>query len=274
MTDQYAVFGHPIGHSKSPKIHALFAQQTGQDLVYIAQDVPAETFPQALGAFRDAGGQGLNCTVPLKTLAYSAAHELSDRAQCAGAVNTLALKPDGGWFGENTDGMGLTRDLEENLGLTLRGSRILILGAGGAVRGILHPLLGRTPTRLTIANRNQEKAGELARLFAPMGEIETLAYDQLSASTYDLILNATAASLDQQLPPLPDGILAEQAVCYDLAYANQPTPFVRWGREQGAKLSVDGIGMLVEQAAEAFLLWRGVRPMSGPVLERLNGERG
>jgi shikimate dehydrogenase len=271
--DRYAVFGHPIGHSQSPRIHRLFAEQTGQTLTYTAEDVTPEIFEPSVKAFFQTGGRGLNCTVPLKELAFRLADTLSDRAQRSKAVNTLALRDDGMIFGENTDGVGLVRDLIHNLGLDLTGQRILILGAGGATRGILEPLLQRQPSRLTIANRTPEKAAQLATEFGDIGPITGGGFATLAGGDFDLILNATAASLSGDLPNLPPDILAQDGACYDLAYGREPTAFVRWGLEQGARLSVDGIGMLVEQAAEAFHLWRGIRPDTAPVIAELNVSR-
>lgn len=273
MTDRYAVFGHPISHSKSPRIHTLFAEQTGQALVYTAEDVPSESFEATARGFFENGGKGLNCTVPLKELAYSFADKLSERAQRAKAVNTLALLPDGSILGDNTDGAGLVRDLTHNLGLALAGKRVLVLGAGGATRGILAPLLELEPARLWVANRTVSKAETLAAEFSDLGTVGASGFEGLAGECFDVILNATAASLGGDLPPLPDGILAKGGACYDLAYGKAPTPFVRWGIEAGAALSVDGLGMLVEQAAEAFGLWRGVRPETGPVLAALDSER-
>jgi shikimate dehydrogenase len=271
--DRYAVFGHPIGHSQSPRIHRLFAEQTGQTLTYTTEDVTPEIFEPSVKAFFQTGGRGLNCTVPLKELAFRLADTLSDRALRSKAVNTLALRDDGMIFGENTDGVGLVRDLIHNLGLDLTGQRILILGAGGATRGILEPLLQRQPSRLTIANRTPEKAAQLATEFGDIGPITGGGFATLAGGDFDLILNATAASLSGDLPDLPPDILAQDGACYDLAYGMEPTAFVRWGLEQGARLSVDGIGMLVEQAAEAFHLWRGVRPDTAPVIAELNVSR-
>ena len=274
MTDRYAVFGHPIGHSKSPRIHTLFAAQTGQEMDYRAMDVPPESFEAALATFLAAGGKGLNCTVPLKELAFRKADALTDRAKRAGAVNTLAVQADGRLLGDNTDGSGLLRDLMVNLDLQIAGKSLLILGAGGAVRGILEPLLRECPQRLAIANRTAGKAKQLALEFEDLGRIESGGYEELAGQRFDLILNATAASLSGDVPPLPAGLLNPNGVCYDLAYGTEPTAFVRWGMGIQAARNVDGIGMLVEQAAEAFLLWRGVRPDTRPVIRLLNAERG
>lgn len=272
--DRYAVFGHPISHSQSPRIHALFAGQTGQSIQYTARDVPAESFQQALVRFIEEGGKGLNCTVPLKELAWRAANKTSERAARAKAVNTLSVGTNGELFGDNTDGTGLLRDLSVNLGLSIKGSRVLLLGAGGASRGILQPLLAENPQLLVIANRTAGKAETLAQEFADLGAVEARGFEHLVGGGFDLILNATAASLSGELPQLPEGILNTGGACYDLAYGRTPTAFVRWGESQGAAVSVDGLGMLVEQAAEAFFIWRGVRPQTRAAIDLLNSERG
>ncbi len=267
--DRYAVFGHPIRHSKSPFIHSQFAEQTNQNILYSSQDVDLPQFEDAARTFFLNGGMGLNCTLPLKEAAFRFANACSARADRARAVNTLVLRPDGTLFGDNTDGAGLLRDLTVNLGLNLAGTRVLILGAGGASRGIIAPLLEMALEHLVIANRTASRALLLADEFAALGNVSGCGFAELADSQYELILNATAASLTGQLPPLPDGLLAPGACCYDLAYAQEPTSFVRWGQAHGASISVDGVGMLVEQAAEAFLLWRGVRPETAPVIRRL-----
>lgn len=273
--DQYAVFGHPIKHSKSPRIHQTFASQTGQTLSYTAEDVPAEHFDQSVTQFFAGNGKGLNCTVPLKELAFQRADQLTERAQFAKAVNTLALQEDGSILGDNTDGIGLVTDLTVNHKISLKDRRILILGAGGATRGIISPLIGQAPSQLLIANRTVSKAIVLAEEFSELTEnIRGCGFSELEGRQFDIILNATSASLSNQLPPLPDGLLAEQGICYDLAYANEATAFVRWGLENSASKSLDGVGMLVEQAAEAFYLWRHIRPETAPVIRLLNSERG
>lgn len=272
--DRYAVFGHPIRHSQSPRIHALFAEQTGERLTYTAEDVPPDAFDRSVRDFFRQGGRGLNCTVPLKELAFRLADTLSERARRGKAVNTLALQTGGAIHGDNTDGVGLVRDLTRNLGITLTGQRILILGAGGAARGILEPLLQLRPARLTMANRTADKAIRLAAEFSDLAPVTGCGLAALEGQSYDIILNATAASLSGELPALPEGLLAPEGYCYDLAYGKEPSLFVRWGHENGARLSIDGIGMLVEQAAEAFHLWRGIRPDTAPVIQRLNRERG
>lgn len=274
VADRYAVFGHPVSHSKSPAIHALFAAQTRQALTYAALDVDAPEFEKSAREFFARGGKGINCTVPLKELAFGFAQVRSERAERARAVNTLALRPDGAVFGDNTDGAGLLRDLTGNLKLHLDGKRILVLGAGGAARGILQPLLEMRPQRLLIANRSVGKAEVLASEFRDLGAVEACGFDALDGLSFDLVLNATAASLSGDVPPLPAGLLERNGCCYDLAYATGATAFVRWGREAGAALCVDGIGMLVEQAAEAFRVWRGIYPETAPVIAALNQDRG
>lgn len=271
--DRYAVFGQPIKHSKSPRIHHLFAEQTGQMMIYTAQEVGPDDFPRLAEEFFGRGGKGLNCTVPLKELAFAFANQLTNRARLSKAVNTLSLEQDGAVLGDNTDGCGLVTDLTANHAIALKGIDILILGAGGATRGILGPLLERSPTGIVIANRTVDKAINLADEFAALGPIEGCGFDQLKDRRFDLILNATSASLTGQLPPLPETLLSENGCCYDLAYGNDPTPFVRWGRNHNARKSLDGLGMLVEQAAEAFFVWRGIRPETKAVLNLLNAER-
>lgn len=271
--DRYAVFGQPIKHSKSPRIHRIFAQQTGQSLVYDAEEVAPARFEETVARFFANGGKGLNCTVPLKELAWRLAGQTTGRARAAKAVNTLALQTDGSILGDNTDGIGLVADLTRNHSIPLRGRRILLLGAGGAARGILAPLLEQTPQTLVIANRTADKAVALAREFAGHANIQGCGFEALTGTSFDLILNATSASLSDELPPLPEQLLAANGDCYDLAYADKPTAFVRWGRQQNARQSLDGLGMLVEQAAEAFLIWRGVRPETAPVIQILNSER-
>ncbi len=266
--DHYAVFGHPITHSKSPLIHRLFALQRGEEILYTAQDVPPQCFEVAVRTFHAGGGRGLNCTVPLKEQAFRLAEEVSPRAALSEAVNTLLWRNEH-LFGDNTDGAGLLRDLTVNLGLSLEHRRILLLGAGGAARGILGPILEQNPQKVVIANRTTSRAEALARRFGNLGPVEITDFLQLAGSQFDLILNATAAGLQGELPPLPDGLVVPGGCCYDLMYGDEPTPFVRWGKAQGAKLGVDGLGMLVEQAAEAYLLWRGVRPKTVPVIAEL-----
>ncbi len=269
--DHYAVFGSPINHSKSPRIHRLFAEQTQQNLDYVAQEVNAENFVAAVTEFFAQGGKGVNCTVPLKELAYQFADIKTERAKSAKAVNTLALQIDGSILGDNTDGVGLVTDLTVNHGIELENQRVLILGAGGATRGIILPLLDQQPDCLVVANRTIEKALTLAIEFNH--SLEGCGFHTLENRQFDVILNATSASLSDELPTLPENLLAENGVCYDLAYSNTPTTFVRWGKLQNASKNLDGLGMLVEQAAEAFFLWRGVRPDTKTVIDLLNAER-
>ena len=272
--DQYAVMGNPIAHSKSPRIHALFAKQTGQRLVYTAIQVDHGGFQQALGNFQASGGKGLNVTVPFKREAWELVDERSARAQRAGAVNTIALRADGVLFGDNTDGAGLIRDLRDNSGATLTGQRVLILGAGGAVRGVLAPLLEERPALLIIANRTADRATELAQEFSALGPVSGCGFDALPGKQFDLLINGTSASLHGDLPPLPDDVLTPGAFCYDLMYGAQPTVFMRWAQQHGAAKVLDGLGMLVEQAAEAFFVWRGIRPHTVPVITQLRAEMG
>jgi shikimate dehydrogenase len=266
--DQYAVMGHPIAHSQSPRIHTLFAAQTGQNLEYRAILVEPGDFVAAARAFQADGGKGLNVTVPFKQDAWVFADLLSARAERAGAVNTLSFGSSG-VQGDNTDGPGLVRDLTVNHRYPLAEKRILLLGAGGAARGILQPLLAEKPAQLVIANRTAEKALGLALRFNDLGRVSACGFAELAERRFDLIINATAAGLDDAVPPLPDDVLAAEGWCYDLMYGREPTAFVRWGREHGASQSLDGLGMLVEQAAEAFHLWRGVWPDTAPVIAAL-----
>lgn len=269
--DRYAVMGNPISHSKSPRIHNLFAAQTGQRMEYTAIQVDVGGFTQAVGNFGAAGGKGLNITVPFKQEAWQLMTERSERAERAGAVNTI--KFDGGkLFGDNTDGVGLVNDLTINHRIELKGKRLLLMGAGGAARGVLAPLLAQQPARLVIGNRTVDKAVELATAFADLGNVSGSGYDSLADQQFDLIINATAASLQGQLPPLPDNLPAGNACCYDMMYGAEPTVFMQWAGGQGAAMVLDGLGMLVEQAAESFFIWRGIRPDSRSVIQILRNE--
>ncbi|MCE3251740.1 MAG: shikimate dehydrogenase [Cellvibrio sp.] len=265
MTDLYAVFGNPINHSKSPHIHRQFAEQTGQDMHYTKQLINEGEFEQAIQDFFAQGGKGLNITVPFKLKAFDFAQKRTARAERAGAVNTLARLSDGSILGDNTDGIGMIHDMH-NLGWELEGKRILILGAGGAVRGILQPLLEEKPAQVIIANRTQSKAEELARSFHDLGDVHAKSFDQLQGEIFDLVINGTSASMQGELPPLPDNLLAANACCYDMMYGPEPTIFLRWARERGAAQVADGLGMLIGQAAEAFYLWRQIRPEVVPVI--------
>ena len=266
--DQYVVFGNPIGHSKSPLIHRLFADQTGQQLEYSTLLTPLDDFSMcAQGFFKQ--GLGANVTVPFKEEAYRLVDSLTPRAQRAGAVNTLSKLADGTLQGDNTDGAGLVRDLTVNAGVQLAGKRILLLGAGGAVRGVLEPLLAHNPASLVIANRTVEKAEQLAREFADLGPVAASGFSWLQEPV-DLIINATSASLAGELPPISASLIEPgKTVCYDMMYGKEPTPFCRWASEHKAAKVLDGLGMLAEQAAEAFFIWRGVRPDTAPVLDEL-----
>jgi shikimate dehydrogenase len=273
--DRYAVIGHPISHSKSPLIHAAFAQATGQHLEYGAIDGGAEPggFQAAVDAFRAAGGRGMNVTVPFKLEAFAYAGQLSARAQAAGAVN--ALKFEGSQcHGENFDGVGLVRDIEHNLGLPLRGRRVLLLGAGGASRGALFPLLEAGPAQLLVANRTASKAQALVQEFVARGASAAVlqggGFDALQALTtpgFDVVINATSASLGTELPPLPPAVFAPGSLAYEMMYGKGLTPFLHVAQQAGAARLADGVGMLVEQAAESFLWWRGVRPQTAAVIE-------
>lgn len=266
---RYAVMGNPVAHSKSPAIHAAFARQCGHSLSYEAIHVDSGGLAQALGNFQAAGGKGVNITVPFKQEACALSEALSPRAQQAQAVNTLMFQADGTRYGDNTDGVGLVRDILRNHGGVIAGRRVLLLGAGGAARGVIGPLLAEHPARLVIANRTPDRAADLAAAFSGAGEITGGGFPALAGQSFDLIINATAASLQHDMPPLPDGIVAAGGWCYDMMYGAQPTLFMRWAEQQGAAKSLDGLGMLVEQAAEAFLLWRGILPDTAPVIAAL-----
>jgi len=267
--DHYAVMGNPVAHSKSPRIHALFAEQTHQQLRYEAILVEKDGFNNAVAEFLQRGGKGLNITVPFKQDAWALAHTRSERAERAGAVNTLILDQDGRHLGDNTDGTGLVRDLLQNHGVTLKNKRLLLVGAGGAARGVIEPLLGENPGLLVIANRTKEKAVELARLFCELGHVEGCGLDAVAGQSFDLIINATAASLTGQVPALPDSVITADSSCYDMMYGDKPTAFMDWAKQRGATHCMDGLGMLVEQAAESFYLWRDVRPDTSPVIQAL-----
>src|SRR5574343_278689 len=271
MTDRYAVFGNPTAHSKSPAIHAAFADQTSQALTYEALLAPLGGFAGALAEFMSAGGRGANVTVPFKEDAYRLAGQLTERAARAGAVNTLQLS-DGRIAGDNTDGAGLVADIKGNLGVPLAGKRILLLGAGGASRGVIAPLLAEQPAALDVANRTASKAVELAAVFADLGRIHGGAFADFAGLQYDVVINATSASLSGEALPLPTGLFADGALAYDLMYGKGETPFLALARMQGAAVCADGLGMLVEQAAEAFFVWRGVRPATAPVLAALRAQ--
>ncbi len=299
MTDKYAVIGNPIAHSKSPQIHKLFAQQTGQDISYEAILAPPNGFAATVERLRREGYKGCSITVPFKFEAFQAATQLSERAQAAKAVNTLKFD-DHTILGDNTDGMGLVRDIENNLGFPLKGLRVLLMGAGGATYGAVLPLLD-AGVKLSVVNRTLDKAQQLGKAFAARGRIAVFGYADLDGKTFDCVINATSSGLSGEMPPLPrndriplsppfakegvkvpssmngeaevppfakggpGGIFAPGALVYDMMYGRE-TPFMKFAREQGAAIVSDGLGMLVEQAAEAFFIWRGVRPDTAPVI--------
>lgn len=267
MTDRYAVVGHPVAHSKSPRIHGLFAAQTRQDMRYEALLAPLDGFVATVRDFMAVGGRGMNVTVPFKEEAFRLADTLTPRARAAGAVNTLAFH-EGRIVGDNTDGAGLVADIRDNLGLALKGKRLLLLGAGGAVRGCLLPLLGEGPSPLLIANRTADKALVLAREFG--AGVAGCGFGDLAGLSFDIIINGTSAGLAEVALPLPPGLFAPGALAYDMVYGRQ-TPFLTQAAAAGARCA-DGLGMLVEQAAEAFLVWRGLRPETAPVLKLLRQE--
>ena len=264
--DQYGVVGHPVGHSLSPFIHGLFARETGQQMSYRLYDVQPEEFTERIRAFFEHGGRGLNVTVPYKIAAVEVAHDLTTRAAHAAAVNTLAFGEDGRILGDNTDGAGLVRDLCDNLGVVVTNQRVLMVGAGGATRGVLAPLLGLEPRVLVIANRTPARAAALAAAFADLGATQGVAFGDVGGQPFDLVINATSASLSGEIPPLPDSAVGPDTVCYDLAYGKSANAFVEWARARGCAQALQGWGMLVEQAAESFLVWRGIRPSTARVL--------
>jgi shikimate dehydrogenase len=270
--DRYAVIGHPIAHSRSPQIHGLFALQTRQHMRYDAFDVAPEQLSSQVHEFFASGGGGLNVTVPHKQAVAALCDHLAPRARTAGAVNTLWRDAEQRLVGDNTDGIGLVRDLTQNLGVSVAGRRVLLLGAGGAARGVLAPLLALQPQELLIANRSAARALALAGEFAASGPVRGVGFDELEGLRVELIINATAAGLQRQLPPLPASALASGPICYDLAYGARETAFASWTRAHGARQSHTGLGMLVEQAAESFFLWRGVRPETNSVLAAIADE--
>jgi shikimate dehydrogenase len=272
MTDRYAVVGNPIAHSKSPEIQAAFARQTSHDIDYARLLAPHGGFRSTVESFRESGGKGVNVTVPFKLEAFDLADDVSQRAKDAEAANFLRFD-NGRIHADNTDGVGLTRDIVQNLGFGLAGKRVLLMGAGGAAQGVLTPLLEHEPSILTIANRTVEKALRLAETFrrkpvAAASVLCGLQFGELAGHHFDLVINATSASLQGELPPLPADAFAIGALAYDMMYGATPTPFLAFAAAHGAKTS-DGLGMLVEQAAESFLLWRGVRPQTAPVIALL-----
>ncbi|MGR2662783.1 MULTISPECIES: shikimate dehydrogenase [Chromobacterium] len=268
MTDRYAVIGNPVSHSQSPFIHNEFAAATGQDIAYDKLFAELGRFNDVVAEFVAAGGKGLNITLPFKGDAYRFANELTERARAAEAVNTLCFR-DGKIYGDNTDGVGLVRDIVDNLDYPIAGAKVLILGAGGAVRGVLEPILEQKPASLTIANRTLIKAEALAHHFAPWGKVEAIGYEQLKGRSFDIVINATSTSLSNELPPIPYGLFTARTLAYDMVYSKGLTPFLQRAQAENAGMLADGLGMLVEQAAESFSIWRGVEPATRKVTNML-----
>jgi shikimate dehydrogenase len=268
-TDQYGVVGHPVAHSWSPFIHGLFSRETGQAMSYRLYDFAPDAFHERVRAFFRQGGRGLNITLPHKIAAVDVADDLTARAAHAGAVNTFAVRNDGTILGDNTDGTGLVRDLCDNQGIVITHRRILMIGAGGAARGVLAPLLALSPAEIVIANRTSERAEALAKSFDRLGKTHGVGFRYITGGAYDLIINATSASLSGDIPAIPPAVIGPETVCYDMAYGKTDTPFVRWALKLGCARALQGWGMLVEQAAESFRIWRGVRPATAPVLAAL-----
>jgi len=268
MKDCYAVVGNPINHSKSPQIHQTFARQTGQEMHYEALLAPLDQFESTVNTFRRQGGKGLNITVPFKLEAYQFVTNLTERAELAQAVNTLKFEGDQ-ILGDNTDGAGLVRDIAVNLKMPITGKHVLLMGAGGAARGVILPLLQHRPVQLAIANRTLQKALALKAQFSAYGQITVGEYMTLAGEHFDIVINATSASLNDDLPELPSGIFANDALAYDMMYSTEPTCFLKYASQQGVRHLADGIGMLVEQAAESFYLWRGIRPATDTVIAEL-----
>lgn len=271
--NNFAVFGNPVSHSKSPQIHTLFAKQTGLSLHYQSIEIPLGKFTDSVKAFSLQGGKGLNITVPFKEEAYSICTSLTKRAKLAGSVNTIWFGDDSSIYGDTTDGQGLINDLTKNHNLNLKNKSLLVLGAGGSVKSILEPLLKQEPERIVIANRTLTKAESLSKKFSKKGNIEVCSYNDLSNQSFDLIINGTSLSLHDELPPLPDTILNKNSCCYDLMYADEATVFMKWAIQNGAVSVLDGLGMLVEQAAESFNLWHGIKPATKPVIEFLRNNQ-
>ncbi len=271
--EKFAVYGHPINHSKSPVIHQQFAKQFGLDISYEAVDVAEGKFEQSIREFGKAGGKGLNITVPYKLEAWQLADTRSERAELAGAVNTFKFESTSESkfkiFGDNTDGIGLVTDIQNNLNFEIKNKKVLVLGAGGAVRGVLAPLLDCQPQALVIANRTLSKADTLVEIFSHKGTIKATGFDDLVDQQFDLVINGTAASLKGEVPPLPEKIFTANALAYDMMYSTEPTSFMAWAKKHDAAKQADGLGMLVEQAAESFYIWCGVRPDTMPVIARL-----
>ncbi len=267
--DNYCVFGNPVAHSLSPVIHTLFAEQTGQPVHYQAIQVPSDQFAETLLRFRDRGGKGLSVTIPFKLDACDAADELTERALQAGAVNTIWFDEQSRVHGDNTDGIGLVTDILQNLAVTITDKRILIIGAGGAVQGILGPLINERPAQIVITNRTIARAEKLRQRFSASGLVNTLPFEQLDQGGFDIVINGTSTSLSNELPPVPATVFSGSVLSYDLMYAKTGTVFQSWSQQHGTEKAVDGLGMLVEQAAAAFEIWRGVRPETTAVIRAI-----
>ncbi len=269
MTDHYALFGNPVGHSKSPLIHGSFARATGQDMRYEVIEAPVDGFAMALAEFRTNGGRGANVTMPFKLEAFALATDPSERARLAGAVNALKFERDR-IHADNFDGVGLVNDIQRNLGFPIEGRRVLLMGAGGAARGALLPILEQRPAQLVVANRTVAKAKALGEQFARFDGLVTSGYPDLGSQAFDIVINATSASMRGELPPVTRTAFAPDSLAYDLVYGRGRTPFLSLARDAGAIRLADGVGMLAEQAAEAFAWWRGVRPDTHAVIDMLS----
>jgi shikimate dehydrogenase len=267
---RFVLFGHPVSHSWSPFIHALFARQFDHVVDYKLQDVQPDHFRHAVINFFVEGGGGANVTLPHKPAAAEIVNDLSARAERARAVNTIVRRSATELYGDNTDGAGLVTDLTRNLGVTISGARLLILGAGGATRGVLAPLLEQEPREVRIANRTPERAERIRDEFSDLGEISASGFSEVDDRPWDIVINATAASLAGETPELPPRAVGRDSVCYDMAYGRGETAFMRWSRERGSARAYKGWGMLVEQAAESYLLWHGVRPETKTVMGALD----
>ena len=272
MTDRYAVIGNPIEHSKSPDIHSAFALQTGQDMDYSKVFAPLDGFARTLEIMRENGFKGANVTVPFKLEAFHLVNQLTERAHDAGAVNTLVFNSDG-IYGDNTDGVGLVRDIQQNLDIPIQGKKVLLIGAGGAAEGVLHPILEQHPQLLVITNRTLDKALTMVKKVEEQGDfrfvsVHAYAFHDLQGHSFDIIVNATSTGLSDADLPLPPEIFADGSLAYDMMYGRE-TPFMAFARQHGARHVADGLGMLVEQAAEAFFIWRQIHPETGPVIAQL-----
>ena len=268
---RYAVIGDPISHSKSPLIHARFAEQTGEGISYEKIKVAESDLAEFVREFFAKGGGGLNVTLPHKEAAFALADKVSDRARLAKAANTLWIDGENSLHADNTDGAGLVRDLQQNLEVSLQDATILLLGAGGSARGVLPSIINTKPSAITVLNRTLPRAEQIQQDYSALFPLSTgpLDFSPTSGNGFDVIINATSSSIAGELPPLQRSLIGEQCSCYDLMYSDQPTPFMKWAKDNGAKLVADGLGMLVEQAAESFYIWRGVRPDTRSVISAL-----